>query len=189
MAAAVVVVDARHRPGRAAAGDSQRWASLAGAVLADEGVTAGELGLRFVDSAEMALLNSEHMGAHGPTDVLAFPLDGADSEPSPVPSLIGDVTVCPAFLDASPDAPAGRGADPANADNRAGRADPGSSAGRGADPDPANADNRAGRADEIALLVVHGLLHVLGYDHADDADAAVMRARERELLAAHHPRR
>ena len=41
-------------------------------------------------------------------------------------------------------------------------------------------------ADELALLVVHGVLHVLGYDHAVETDAAVMGARERRLLDAYH---
>jgi len=40
--------------------------------------------------------------------------------------------------------------------------------------------------DELALLVVHGCLHVVGHDHADPEEAAVMRARELELLVAHH---
>lgn len=40
--------------------------------------------------------------------------------------------------------------------------------------------------DELALLVVHGILHVLGHDHAEPADAAVMRRRELELLERHH---
>jgi probable rRNA maturation factor len=40
--------------------------------------------------------------------------------------------------------------------------------------------------DELALLVVHGVLHVLGHDHADPDDAAVMRARELELLRTLH---
>jgi probable rRNA maturation factor len=40
--------------------------------------------------------------------------------------------------------------------------------------------------DEIALLVVHGVLHVLGHDHADPEEAAVMRRRELALLEAHH---
>jgi len=37
---------------------------------------------------------------------------------------------------------------------------------------------------ELDLLLVHGVLHLLGYDHIDDADAAVMQARERALLTA-----
>lgn len=32
--------------------------------------------------------------------------------------------------------------------------------------------------DELALLVVHGVLHVLGHDHAEPDESAVMRARE-----------
>lgn len=40
--------------------------------------------------------------------------------------------------------------------------------------------------DELALLVVHGCLHVVGYDHADPDGTAMMRARELELLVAHH---
>jgi probable rRNA maturation factor len=40
--------------------------------------------------------------------------------------------------------------------------------------------------DELALLVVHGVLHVLGHDHATPAETEVMQARERELLERHH---
>jgi probable rRNA maturation factor len=40
--------------------------------------------------------------------------------------------------------------------------------------------------DEIALLVVHGVLHILGHDHAEPAEAATMRARELALLSEHH---
>ena len=35
---------------------------------------------------------------------------------------------------------------------------------------------------ELAWLVVHGLLHLLGYDHQDDASEAVMRKREDVIL-------
>jgi probable rRNA maturation factor len=40
--------------------------------------------------------------------------------------------------------------------------------------------------DELALLVVHGVLHVLGMDHAEPDDATRMQARERELLERYH---
>ncbi len=36
--------------------------------------------------------------------------------------------------------------------------------------------------DELALLVVHGVLHLLEYDHAEPGDAARMQRREQELL-------
>ncbi len=36
--------------------------------------------------------------------------------------------------------------------------------------------------DELHLLVVHGILHLLGYDHADDEEKAIMWARQEEIL-------
>jgi probable rRNA maturation factor len=38
--------------------------------------------------------------------------------------------------------------------------------------------------EELNLLLVHGVLHLLGYSHDSDEDAAVMQARERVLLEA-----
>jgi probable rRNA maturation factor len=40
--------------------------------------------------------------------------------------------------------------------------------------------------DELALLVVHGILHVFGHDHAQPDETRAMREREVELLVAHH---
>jgi probable rRNA maturation factor len=37
---------------------------------------------------------------------------------------------------------------------------------------------------ELALLVVHGLLHLLDYDHSEPEETEAMQAREREILAA-----
>jgi probable rRNA maturation factor len=36
--------------------------------------------------------------------------------------------------------------------------------------------------DELALLVVHGVLHLLSYDHAEEQETEAMQRRERELL-------
>jgi probable rRNA maturation factor len=50
--------------------------------------------------------------------------------------------------------------------------------------------NAAGHAgsivDELALLVVHGTLHILGHDHADPEQEQSMQSRERALLERHH---
>lgn len=157
---------------RSGAGETAVWAALAEAALRAEGVTAGECSLVFVDPDEMARLNAEHMGEEGPTDVLSFPLDGAD--PDPVGTrLVGDVVVCPAYA-ARPGTPvATPDATPDGNPNATPDATP------DGDPD-------ASPDGGLALLVVHGVLHLLGYDHADAADAARMQARERELLAACH---
>jgi probable rRNA maturation factor len=36
---------------------------------------------------------------------------------------------------------------------------------------------------EVAFMLVHGMLHVLGYDHADGAEAAAMRVQEERLMS------
>jgi probable rRNA maturation factor len=133
--------------------DVERWSRLAAAVLSAEGA-GGELTLTFVGRDDITELNGEHLGRREPTDVLSFPLDavGPDevNEVGGVPTLLGDVVVCPAVA-------------AAQAPRHAGTVD-----------------------DELALLVVHGVLHVLGLDHAEPDEAARMRARELALLELHH---
>ena len=51
----------------------------------------------------------------------------------------------------------------------------------------AQAPSHAGTFDdEIALLVTHGSLHVLGYDHAETDEREQMQGREKELLELYH---
>lgn len=38
---------------------------------------------------------------------------------------------------------------------------------------------------ELDVLLVHGVLHLLGYDHEDDDDATVMEARQAAILDAY----
>ncbi len=155
--------------------DVGRWVDLAESVLDAQGVPRrAELSLLFVDETEMADLNERHMASTGPTDVLAFPLedeglelgrwpDNGTSGPDrpaldvdDMPLLLGDVVICPSV--------AARQA-----------------------PEHAGTPHHQGRVeDEIALLVVHGILHVLGMDHAEPDETAAMQARERELLERFH---
>lgn len=37
-------------------------------------------------------------------------------------------------------------------------------------------------AEELALLVIHGVLHLLGYDHESSEEKAIMWARQEEIL-------
>jgi probable rRNA maturation factor len=45
------------------------------------------------------------------------------------------------------------------------------------------AEQRKPLPDHLRHLVVHGILHLLGFDHESDAEAAIMEAREIEILA------
>jgi probable rRNA maturation factor len=50
-----------------------------------------------------------------------------------------------------------------------------------------NAPEHAGTYDdEVALLLVHGILHLLGHDHAEADQRSVMQAREADLLGRFH---
>lgn len=149
--------------------ETLRWVRLAEKVLHAEGVRGdAELSLLFVDEETIADLNKRFLSKEGPTDVLAFPIDeepveggrSPDSggsgpgvvpgENNDMPTLLGDVVICPAV--------AAR-----NAPGHAGTYD-----------------------DELALLLVHGILHLMGMDHVDEQEATQMETREQELLDKFH---
>jgi probable rRNA maturation factor len=129
--------------------DMDRIAGLAAHVLRRERVPdAMELSILCVDRDTIAELNAKHMGAEGPTDVLAFPMDMPGETPAGEPAILGDVVVCPDV--AAEQAPAhGKSAE-----------------------------------DELDLLVVHGILHLLGHDHAEPEERAIMFGLTDEHLAA-----
>ncbi|HTB50064.1 MAG TPA: rRNA maturation RNase YbeY [Solirubrobacteraceae bacterium] len=83
------------------AGPLPQWRveRLCALALASAAVKDGHLAVQFVDEAHMAELNGEHRGKEGPTDVLSFPIDGADPQTprAGVPRELGDVVICPAF--------------------------------------------------------------------------------------------
>jgi probable rRNA maturation factor len=63
------------------------------AALAAVGVQDGHLSVELVDADRIRELNSRHRGRDEPTDVLAFPVDGAG--PVPGPRELGDIAICP----------------------------------------------------------------------------------------------
>jgi probable rRNA maturation factor len=65
------------------------------ALLREEGVDDGELGLAFVGPDEIRELKRDHLGIDEATDVLSFPIDGRDPLPDGLPRALGDVVLCP----------------------------------------------------------------------------------------------
>ncbi len=131
------------------------------------GVAQAQVGVTLVDDDAIQVLNQRFRGIDRPTDVLSFPMIdyGEDYE---------------------------QGADPWEED-----------AALQLEKDPLTgevmlgdlvismptADRQARQfghspARELAYLTVHGMLHLLGYDHETDEDKALMRALEEKVLLA-----
>ena len=144
--------------------DLSRWVRLARLVLAEERVPGvAELSLIFVDRQAITDLNERFLGGTGPTDVLAFPMDDDVVLGGRQPDQGGR----------GPGAPAEAGEPPTLIGDVVVCPEV------AAEQAPAHG---AVTEDEIALLVVHGVLHLINYDHADPEDEATMQRRERELL-------
>ncbi|KUG51508.1 rRNA maturation RNase YbeY [Serinicoccus chungangensis] len=114
-----------------------------------------ELTITLVDEETMAHLHERWMDLPGPTDVMSFPMD-----------------------ELRPGGSAGRPED-----------DAGTEAGVLGDvvlcPSVARTQaQQAGHAvgDEVLLLTTHGILHLLGFDHADKAEEREMFDLQRTLL-------
>ena len=147
--------------------DVMRWAGLARQVLEARGVKGEtEVSLLFVEEDAMAALNEQFLGKTGPTDVLSFPIE---DEPGPTGRS-------PDFGGSGPGASAEQGpltllGDVVICPVVAAR----------------NAvEHEVSFEDEVALLVVHGLLHLLGMDHENEAEAERMEALEQQLLKRFH---
>ena len=125
-------------------------------------ISPASLGLILSDDEELASLNDEHMGHRGPTDVLSFPLLPPSAFPEHAgqhPSVRGEQS---AFA-----LPPGR---------RPHLGDIILSVERAFEQAPKTP------LDELRQLVVHGVLHICGWDHADAAERDAMRALERKVL-------
>jgi probable rRNA maturation factor len=147
--------------------DLERWVKLANAALTDEGVRGlCEVSLIFLDEPTIAALNQQFMGKSGPTDVLSFPIDNEPEPTGRVPDAGGSGPGEPATLEI-PQMIGDVVICPAVAARNA-------------------IEHECSFDDEVALLVVHGVLHLLGWDHAQNDEAEQMEARERVLLGRHY---
>ena len=131
-------------------------ATLAALKLPEAGFTLAVMGC---DDARIATLNGEFRGKEKPTNVLSWPAWDLAADPDGGP----------------PEAPEQGGAD-----------DPESLGDIAIAFDTcAREAAEAGKpmADHVTHLIVHGLLHCLGYDHIRDGDSALMEATEVRILA------
>lgn len=133
--------------------DEVELAGLARFVLDTMGVhPLAELSILMVDVEHMTRLHVEHMDLPGPTDVLAFEQDDLAAVTSPR----DPENAAPALLGdvvLCPEVAAEQGA----------------AAGHGT-------------AAELRLLCTHGVLHLLGYDHAEPEEEQEMFGLTAELL-------
>lgn len=146
--------------------EDDRWQALGLAALAEAAAKATlarlmldpsefEIALLATDDARIAVLNADFRDKPQPTNVLSWPSDERGAEAD------GDAPELPA-----------------------------------PDPDPELGDiaiaydtcareaSEAGKSlsDHVTHLIVHGVLHLLGYDHVRDRDATLMESLEREIL-------
>ena len=133
--------------------DAEALLAVARHVLDEMGVNPlAELSVLLVDVEYMAELNHRWMDGDGPTDVLAFPMDESSVDHGPGEGSGGE----PALLGDIVLCPevAAKQAVKAGHDT----------------------------SDELALLAVHGTLHLLGYDHAEPEEEREMFGLQSRLL-------
>ena len=87
----VEIIGAERVAGAPPAAEVERLVALA---LASAGVEDGHLAVEYVGAARIAELNAEHRGRQGPTDVLSFPIDGADADVPQGVRELGDIVIC-----------------------------------------------------------------------------------------------
>src|SRR5690606_7822781 len=135
----------------------KRLEAVAAAALAAEGMPPyAEVSVTLVDDDEIQALNRDYRGKDAPTDVLSFPIWE--------PEEIADLRLHP---ERYPERPLLLGDVVISVPTAIRQAE---EYGHGVDR-------------ELAYLCVHGVLHLLGYDHEEEAARQAMRQREEAILA------
>lgn len=125
-----------------------------------EGVQDGEVALTFVTDEHIHELNKQYRGIDRPTDVLSFAMnEGLEDEPEIVYE-IGEG-------DAEPDFPEVLGDIIISVETAKRQSE----------------EYGHSLERELGFLFVHGFLHLLGYDHQDEASEAEMMSKQEAVLA------
>ncbi|GIP57745.1 rRNA maturation RNase YbeY [Paenibacillus sp. FSL W8-0186] len=125
-----------------------------------EGVTDGEVALTFVTDEEIHTLNREYRGIDRPTDVLSFAMNESVEEEQEIVYELEEGEELEGFGDMLGDIIIS--VETAKAQSE----------------EYGHSLNR-----EIGFLFVHGFLHLLGYDHQDEASEAEMMGKQEAVLA------
>jgi probable rRNA maturation factor len=133
--------------------DEERVGKITQHVLKAEGITPPyEVSIVFTDSATVQKLNRDYRSVDEPTDVLAFYMLPQKEANSSFVLPPDGVTRLGEVIISYPQA-------------------------------VEQAKEQGHSVDkELALLIIHGILHLLGYDHEQPEEEAKMRGREKELL-------
>jgi len=133
--------------------DKEWVKGLARQVLEAEGLTPPyEVSVVFSDSETVQKLNRDFRGVDEPTDVIAFYMHPQREDTPPFALPPDNITRLGEIIISYPQAVEQAGEQGHPVDK------------------------------ELALLIIHGILHLLGYDHAQPEEEKRMRQREQELL-------
>ncbi|GGA20483.1 rRNA maturation RNase YbeY [Paenibacillus physcomitrellae] len=127
---------------------------------AAEGIEDGEVALTFVDNKQIHELNRDYRGIDRPTDVLSFAMNESLDEEPEIIYEIGEDEQAELFPDMLGDIIISM--------ERA----------KEQSEDYGHSFER-----ELGFLFVHGFLHLLGYDHQDEASEAEMMGKQEAVLA------
>jgi probable rRNA maturation factor len=119
-----------------------------------------EASVILTDNGEIRELNREHRGIDSPTDVLSFPMRNYDDLGNSCEEDIEDMDMDTGEIVLG---------DIVISLERA---------------DEQSKDYGHSFEREISFLMVHGMLHLLGYDHIEEDDRKVMRSREESILSS-----
>ena len=122
--------------------------------------TGFSISLMGCDDARIAVLNADFRGKPQPTNVLSWPSEERGAE----------------FVGEAPEPP--EPGDPEDPESLGDIAIAYETCAREAE------EQGKPMPDHVTHLIVHGVLHLLGYDHIEDEDAAVMEALEVRILAS-----